>query len=139
MNSLEEGLSWMDTSPKMLFMFMQSSQLPSKQSLTPEHQQDHPVSEDQTCYCIHMRVTLGEGGGNQPPSSHAWSSSLIADTLQEGLKEQITKVVVLASREAILLFGWQSYKKELPLGSTRDIGIRLTGLTSWAGRAAQVR
>ena len=40
----------------------------------PEHQQDHTVHEDQACYCIHIGVTLGEGGGDQPPPSYAWSS-----------------------------------------------------------------
>ena len=52
-----------------------------------------------------MRVTLGEGGGDQPPPSHAWSGLLIVDMLQEGLKEQITKAVILAPGEAILFFG----------------------------------
>ena len=37
MNSLEGGMSWMGTSPKMPFRFMQSSLSPSKQSLTPQH------------------------------------------------------------------------------------------------------
>ena len=56
-------------------------------------------------YCIHIRVTLGEGEGNKPPPSHAWSGSLIADMFQKGLEEQITEAVVLAPGEAILFFG----------------------------------
>ena len=72
----------------------------------PKHQQNHPIFEDQVCYCVHGRVTLGEGGGNQPPPPHAWSGSMIADMLQEGLEEQITKAVVLGPGEAILFFGW---------------------------------
>ena len=104
-DSLEERLSQMGAPSRMPFWFMQSSQLPSKWSLTPEHQQDHSMPKDQMHYCIHIRVTLGEGR-NQPPPSHAWSGSLIADMFQEGLEEQITKAVVLGPGEAILFFGW---------------------------------
>ena len=104
----------------------------------PENEQDHPILEDQAHYCIHMRVTLGEGGGDQPQPSHAWSGLLIADMFQEGLEEQINKGVVLTSREAVLFFGWQLGKEGLPLGSARDVGFSLTGPVSWAGRAAQV-
>ena len=71
----------------------------------PEHQQDHPIPEDQTCYCIHVRVTMGEEGGNHPPPSHARSGSLIVDMFQEGLEEQITEAVVLAPVEVVLFFG----------------------------------
>ena len=48
---------------------------------------------------------MGEGGGNQPPPSHAWSGLLIVDMFQEGLKEQITKAGMLGPREAILFIG----------------------------------
>ena len=48
---------------------------------------------------------MGEGGGDQPPPSHAWSGVLIADMFQDGLEEQITEAVVLAPGEAILFFG----------------------------------
>ena len=71
----------------------------------PECQQDHTVHEDWGHSCIHVRVTLGEGGGDQPPPSHAWSGSLISDMFQESLKEQITKDVVLAPGKAIQFFG----------------------------------
>ena len=60
---------------------------------------------DQTCYCVHVRVILGKGGGNHPHCPHAWSGSLIVDMFQEGLEQQITKVVVLAPEEAMLFFG----------------------------------
>ena len=71
----------------------------------PKHHQDHPAHEDQMCYCIHITVTLGVGGGDQPPSPHARSGSLIVDMFQEHLEEWITKAVVLAPREPILFFG----------------------------------
>ena len=51
-----------------------------------------------------LRATLGEGGGDQPPPPHAWTSLLIADMFQDGLGEQITQAVVLAPREAF--FFW---------------------------------
>ena len=47
-------------------------------------------------------MTLGVGRGDQPPSPHTWTSSLIADMFQDGLEEQITEAVVLAPRQVIL-------------------------------------
>ena len=76
--------------------------------------------------------------GDQPPPPHAWSSLLIADMLQKGIKEEITEAVVLALREAILFFGWQSHKEGHPLEGARDVGFCLMDPTSWAGRTAQV-
>ena len=126
-DSMEEEVSQIGASPKMPFRFTQSRQSPSEQSLMSEHQQDHPILEDQVHYCVHVRVTLGEWGGNQPLPCHAWSSLLIVDMLQEGLKEQITEAVIVALG-----------KEGLSLESARDVGFSLTGLTSWASRAAQV-
>ena len=123
----------MGTSSRAAFGFTWSRQSLSKQSLTPEHWQDHPIHEDQMCYCVHIRATLREGECDQPPPSHAWSGSLIADMFQEGLEEQVTK-----AGEAILFFGWQSCKEGLPLGYARDVGFSLMGLISWAGRTAEV-
>ena len=71
----------------------------------PKHQQDHPTHEDWMHYCIHIKVILREGRGDQPPPSHAWSGSLIVDLFQEGLEEWITKAVVLDPGKAILFFG----------------------------------
>ena len=137
--SLEEQLSQMGAPSRMPFRFMQSSQLPSKWSLSPEHQQDHPAHEDQTCYCIHVRLTLGERWGNHPPPSHAWSGSLIGDTFLGGLEEQITKAVVLAPGEAILFFGCQSLKEGIPLRNARNVGFSLTGPVNWVCRTVQVQ
>ena len=63
------------------------------------------TADDQMHYCVPVRVALGEGGGNQPPLSHTWSGLLIADMLQDGLKEQITEALFLAPGEAMLFFG----------------------------------
>ena len=50
-------------------------------------------------------MILGEGGGDQSPPPHAWTSSLIADMFQDGLEEQITEAVVLGPGTAVLFFG----------------------------------
>ena len=71
---LEDALLQMGTSSKMPFYFAQCGRSPSERSLSPEHQQSNPAHVDQMCYCIQVRVTLGEGGGDQPPPSHAWAS-----------------------------------------------------------------
>ena len=65
--SLEKELSPMGAPSNTSFRFMQSSRLPSEQSLLPEHQQDHPAHKDWMHYCIHIRMTLGE---SQTTSTH---------------------------------------------------------------------
>ena len=104
---LEEALSQMGTSSKMLFHLTLHSRLPSQLSLSPEHWQSKPAHEDQMCYCIYIRATLWGGGGDQAPPSYAWSGLFIADMFQDGLEEQITEAVVLAPGEVILFFRWQ--------------------------------
>ena len=106
--SLEEALSQMGTSYKMPFHFTWCSRSPLEQSLLPENWQSDAACEDWMCYCIWVRVTLGEGGGDQPPPPHAWTCSLIANMSQGGLEEWILEAVVLAPGEAVLFFGWQS-------------------------------
>ena len=81
---MEEVLLQMGMPPKMPFRFMQLSRLPSIHSLSLDHQWASSVTpDDQMHYCIHIRVTLGEGRGNQPPPSHMWNGLLIAYILQE--------------------------------------------------------
>ena len=135
--SLEEALSQIGASSKMPFHFVWHDGSPSKWSLSPEHWQSNPAHEDEMHDCIQVIVTLGEGGGDQPPPSHTWTGSLIANMFQGGLEEWITEAVVLAPREVILLFGWWSLKEGLPLGDTRDVGFCLGGPVNWAGREAQ--
>ena len=63
------------------------------------------------CYCVCIKVTLGEGGGDQPPPFHAWSGSLIADMFQESLEEWITEAVILAQgRQSYSLDDYHSKK-----------------------------
>ena len=69
--SMEETLSEIGTSSKTAFHFVQHSRSPSKGSLSPGHCQSNPAHEDQMCYCIQVRVTLGVGRGDQPPPSQA--------------------------------------------------------------------
>ena len=46
--------------------FVWCGRSPSEWSSLPMHWQSNPAQEDQTCYCIQVRVTLGDGGGDQP-------------------------------------------------------------------------
>ena len=64
---MEEVASQTCTSPKMPFRFTQSNWLPSTHSLSLEHWQANSTTPDnRTRYCVHIRVTLGEGMGEQP-------------------------------------------------------------------------
>ena len=137
---LEKVLLQMGASSKMLFRFTQSSRLPSKLSLPPEHWWDCSMTpNDCMCVCIHLRVTLGEGRGNQPPPSHAWSGFLIADILQEACpKDWITKAIVLSLPEAILFFGRCSLKEGLHYWKVKDIELGLRGSFNWAGKPVQI-
>ena len=90
-------------------------------------------------YCIHVRVTLGEGRGDQPLPSYAWIGSLIADMLQEACpRDQISKAMVLASGEALLFFGRCSHREGLPYRNTNDVEFSLRGPVNGARRTAQV-
>ena len=97
---------------------------------------DDPRQLD-TLLCSHQSDSRGEGG-DQPPPSHAWSRSLIADMFQEDHKEWITKALALASGEAILFFGRWSCKEGLSYTSARDVGFILTDAVNWAARTVQV-
>ena len=118
----------------MPFRFTWSSRSPSICSLSLEHQQAHSVTpNDCTHYCIHMRVTLGEGRGNQTPPSHKWNGLLIADILQEACPgDHITKPVVLALGEAILFFGRHSHNDGLHFRNVQDVELGLRCSITWA-------
>ena len=74
-----------------------------------------PTPEDRIHYCIQVGVMLGDGGGDQPPLSHAWGGCLIADILQEAWPEDwITEAIVLSPVEANLFFGRCSKNEGLP-------------------------
>ena len=67
---VEDAASQMGTSAKMPFRFTQSSRLPSTHSLLLEHGWTCSTTpNDWTHYCVHTRVTLGEGSviNPQPP------------------------------------------------------------------------
>ena len=137
---MEEVFLPMGTPSKTPFRLTQLSRLPSKQSLSPECQWDHSVTpEDQTHYCFHMRVTFGEGRGDQLPPSHAWNGSLIANILQAACpRDHITEAAVLALGEAILFFGRHLHKEGLLCCDAQDIKHGLMGSVTWAGRTGQV-
>ena len=123
--SLEEALSQMGASSKCPFALYNVADHHLNNLYHQEHWQSNQAHEDQMCYCIQVRVTLGEGGGGQPPPSPAWTGSLIANIFQDGLEEWSTEAVVLAPGEAILFFRWWSLKEGLPLGDARDVGFCL--------------
>ena len=85
MESLEGALSQMGTFSKMPFCFVQCVRSPSGRLISPEHQPSNPANEDQTCYCVQVRVTLGGGGGDQPPPPHATGSMM-------ALKKELPKL-----------------------------------------------
>ena len=130
----------MGVSPKMPFRFTQLRRLPSINSLFLEHWQAHSTTpNDQTRYCVHIRVNLGEGRDNQPSSSHVWSGLLINDILQEACPgDWITEAVVLVLGETILFFGRCLHKEGLLYRNTKDVELGLSGPVSWAERIAQV-
>ena len=132
---LTERHSFQDT-----LQITQLSRLPYKWSPSPEYHWDHSTTPDnQMYYCIHVRVTFGEGRGDQPPPSHAQNRSLIADILQETCpRDCITEAVVLALGEAILFFRRCSHNEGLLYCDTQDIEHCLMGSITWAGRIAQV-
>ena len=109
-------------------------------SLPPEHQRAQSTTpDDWTCYCVLIRVTLGQRRCDQPPPSHAWNGSLIANILQEACPgDQITKSVVLVPGEAILFFRRCSCKEGLLYSNVQDIEHGLKGPVNWAGRITQV-
>ena len=91
------------------------------------------------CHCIYVRVTLWERRGDQPPPSHVWSGSLIADILQEACpKHQITEAIVLSPGKAILLFGRCSHYEGLLYQKAKDIELGLRGSFNWARTPAQI-
>ena len=71
---------------------------------------------------------MGDGGGDQPPLSHAWEGCLITNILQEAWPEgQITKAIVLSPGEAILFFGRYFKNEGLPYHRARNVELSLTG------------
>ena len=129
----------MDISSQMPFQFTQCGGLLSEWSLSSEHRVDPSANKDQTRYCVHVRVTLGEGRGDQPHPLHAWTGLLIADIFQEGLEERITEAIVLAHCEAMLFFERSSLKQGLPYGIARDVAFNMAGPVIWARREAKVK
>ena len=105
---------------------------------SPKHELNCPtIQEDQMCYCILVKVTMGDGRGDQPLHTHGWSGSLITDILQEAcLKDQILEAMVLSHREAILFFGRNSQNEGLPYQRAKDIKFCLGGECNWAGKVA---
>ena len=124
----------------MPFRFRVTSRLPSKRSVSSEHWQDHsPTHKDQTCYCIQVRVMLGDGGGDQPPPPHVWEGDLITDILQEAWPDDCNFIaMVLSPGETILFFSRCSKNERFPYCKARDVEICLGGPFNWPGRSVQI-
>ena len=137
--SVEEVLSHLNTPPNVPFRFGITSQWASERLVSSEHQQDHSHSpKDSRCYLIQVRVMLGDGGGDQPPLSHAWGGCLITNILQEAWPEdKKTKAMVLSPEEAILFFGRYSRNEGLPYCRVQNVEFGLVGPFNWAGRPAR--
>ena len=138
--SMEEVFSQMGTPFKMPFRFTQLSRSPSEWSLSPECCGDCSITpKDHTHYCVHTRVSLGEGRGDQPSPSHAWNWLLITNILQEVCpRDCITEAVVLVPGEAILFFGRCLHNEGLLHCDAQDIEHGLMGSITGAGRTAWV-
>ena len=96
-------------------------------------------SQGQKVYCIQVRVMLEDGGGNQPPPSHAWGGCLITNILQKAWPDEcITEAVVLSPGEAILFFSRYSRNEGLPYCWARNIEFSLGGPFNWARRPTQI-
>ena len=101
---------------------------------------DPSANKDWMHYCVHVRVTLGEGRGDQLSPPHPWTSSLFADIFQECLKEKKYQSHGLCPlMKAILFFGRQSLKEGLPHGKARNVAFSMAGPVIWARRWAQVK
>ena len=137
----EEVLLHPDASPKMLVRYGRTSQSPSERLVSSEHQWDNSSSPvDRRCYCIQVRVMLGDGGSDQPPLAHAWRGCLITNILQEAwLEDGITEAVVLSPGQAILFFGRCSRNEGLPYHRARSIELGLGDPFNWAGRPTQIK
>ena len=71
---------------------------------------------------------LGDGGGDQPPLSHALGGCLIINILQEAWPEDwITEAIVLSPGEAILFFGRHCKNQGLLYHRARNVKFGLGG------------
>ena len=136
-DSLNQRISQMGNPSKMPFRFIQSSWLPSKWSLKPECQHDHPIYEDQMCYYVHIRVTLVEGEATSP-SFPCIQWFINCRYVSRGSWRVDYWSCNPCHREAILFFGRWSLKEGLPFGNARDVRFSFTDPIIWASRTAQV-
>ena len=82
---------------------------------------------------------MGDGGGDQPPLTHAWGGHLITDIFQKAWPEDwITEAMVMSPGEDILFFSRCSRNEGLPYCRARNIEFGLGGLFNWVGRPVQI-
>ena len=79
-----------------------------------------------TNYCLEIRVTLTDELEDTPPPSHAWTSPVVEDMLQEAR---------VGPGRAILFYGRRSMGEGLKVDEARDATFLLTGAGTWVGKS----
>ena len=123
----------------MPFHFTQYGRSPLEWSLLPEHQQTDPACEDWTCYCIQLRVTIGEGRGDQTPPPLAWICLLIANMFQDRPWRMNYRSNGLGPQGGDLILWSTITQRGASLGDARDAGFCLGDHINLAGREALVK
>ena len=88
-----------------------------------------------TNYCLEIRVTLTDELEDTPPLSHAWTSPVVEDMLQE-VRAGLMEAVVIGPGRVILFYGRCSMGEGLKADEARDATFLLTGAGMWVGKLA---
>ena len=80
-------------------------------------------------------MTLTDELEDTPPPSHAWTSPVVEDMLQE-VRVGLTEAVVIGPGRAILFYGRHSMGEGLKADKARDAAFLLTGAGTWVGKSA---
>ena len=80
-------------------------------------------------------MTLTEELEDTPRPSHAWTSPVVEDMLQEA-RVGLTEAVVIGPGRAILFYGRCSMGEGLKVDEARDAAFLLTGAGTWVGKSA---
>ena len=86
-------------------------------------------------YCLSIQATLTDELGDVPPPSHAWTTPVIEDMLQE-TRAGLMEAVVIGPGRAILFYGRHSMGESLKADKARDVAFLLTGAGMWVGKLA---
>ena len=103
--------------------------------LTWSPDQRLPTGRLNTNYYLSIQVTLTDELGDVPPPSHAWTTPVIEDMLQE-TRAGLMEAVVIGPGRAILFYGRRSMGEGLKADEARDATFLLTGAGTWVGKLA---